>query len=108
MGVALDSKFSPQVATSVGLLRPRGARVTRVTPGSPAEAAQLLADDVVLRYDGVPVENDAHLINMVNLTEVGRSVPLVVFRDQKLITLVCKVGAAPKAAPTPPTAPAKK
>jgi len=105
MGVALDSKFSPQVATSVGLLRPRGARVTRVTPGSPADQARLLAGDVVLKYDGVPVDNDMHLINMVNLTEVGRTVPLVVFREQKLVNLECKVGAAPKPATTAPAPP---
>jgi serine protease Do len=108
MGVALDRKFSPAMATSVGLRRSRGAHITRVTPGSPAEAAKLQAGDVVLRYDGVPVEDDLHLINMVSLTEVGRSVPLSVFRDQKVLSLTVKVGAAPPKPPAANSAPAKQ
>ncbi len=102
LGVALDSKFSPAAATSVGLLRPRGARITRVTPGSPAEAAKLQTGDVILKYNGVPIENDSHLINMVSLTEVGKEIPLVVFREQKVVALTVKVGAAPPK--TPPAA----
>jgi serine protease Do len=99
LGVALDSKFSPAAATSVGLRRPRGARITRVTPGSPAEAARLQAGDVILKFNGVPVDNDTHLINMVTVSEVGKEAPLIIFRDQKLMTIAVKVGAAP---PKPP------
>lgn len=100
LGVALDSKFTPSAAISVGLQRPRGARITRVTPNSPAEAAHLQAGDVVLKYNGVAVDNDSHLINMVSLTEIGKEVPLIVFRDQKLMTIVVKVGQAPAKTPT--------
>ena len=39
LGVSLDSKFSPAAATELGLDRLRGARITAVTPGSPAETA---------------------------------------------------------------------
>jgi len=95
LGVALDSKFSPAAATSVGLRRPRGARITRITPGSPAEAAHLQAGDVILKYNDVPVDNDTHLINMVTVSEVGKEVPLLIFREQKLMTIPVKVGAAP-------------
>ncbi len=101
LGVALDSKFSPAAATSVGLRRPRGARITRITPGSPAEAAHLQAGDVILKYNGVPVDNDTHLINMVTVSEVAKEVPLIVFRDQKLMTISVKVGAAPPKPPMP-------
>ncbi len=61
---------------------------------------------MVLKYDGVPVDDDLHLINMVSLTEVGRVVPLVVFRNQQLVNLAVKVGAAPPKEPA--VAPAKK
>lgn len=94
LGVALDSKFGPATAVSVGLLRPRGTRVTRITPGSPAEQAKLQPGDVILEYNGVPVDNDSHLINMVSLTAVGKEVPLVVFRDRKTITVLVKVSTA--------------
>ena len=95
LGVALDSKFGPAVAMSVGLTRPRGARITRVTPGSPAEVAKLVAGDIVLRYNGVRIDNDSHLISLVSLTEVGKEVPLQVFRDRHLIEVLVKVGKAP-------------
>lgn len=95
LGVALDSKFGPTVAMAVGLTRPRGARVTRITPGSPADVAKLRAGDIVLRYNGVRVDNDSHLISLVGLTEVGKSVPLEVFRDRTVIELLVKVGKAP-------------
>jgi serine protease Do len=95
LGVGLDKQFSPSAATSVGLRRPQGARVTRVTPGSPAEAAHLQTGDVILKYNGVLVENDTHLINMVTVSEVGKEIPVSVFRDQKLLTIPVRVGAAP-------------
>jgi serine protease Do len=66
----------------------------RVTPGSPADVAKLRADDIILEYGGVRVDDDSHLINMVSLTEVGKEVPVVVLRDHKLITVLVKVGTA--------------
>ncbi len=95
LGVALDSKFGPAVAMAVGLNRPRGARVTRITPGSPAEVAKLQAGDIVLRYNGVRIDNDSHLISLVSLTEVGKEVLLQVFRDRRAIDVPVRVGKAP-------------
>jgi serine protease Do len=94
LGVQLDGKFDP-TAISVGLKRPRGARVKDITPNSPAEAAKLLAGDVILEYDGVHVDNDSHLINLVNLTDVGREVPLVVFRNGRTAKITVRTGTAP-------------
>jgi serine protease Do len=95
LGVALDSKFSPAMAVTVGLSRPRGTRITRITPGSPADLAKLQTDDVILEFGGVRVDDDSHLINMVSLTEVGKEVPVVFLRDHKLLTVLVKVGTAP-------------
>jgi serine protease Do len=91
LGVRLDSQFGPAMAMSVGLRRPRGARITTVEKDSPAELAGLLNGDVVLQYDGVRVDNDSHLISLVSLTEVGKEVPLVVFRDRKTLTIPVRV-----------------
>jgi serine protease Do len=95
LGVTLDVKFSPAMATSVGLRRPRGARITQIKPDSPAEVAKLQVGDIVLTYDGVRVDNDSHLINLVGLTEVGKEIPLEIFRDRKVVKLPVKVGLAP-------------
>jgi len=92
LGVTLDPKFTQAVAERLGLPQPTGSHVTAVAAGSPADAAKLQIDDVVLQFNGVRIEGDAHLVDLVSLTDVGRVVPLVVFRDKKSITLSVKVG----------------
>jgi serine protease Do len=92
LGVNLDSRFGPAAAAELGLPNPMGTRVLSVTRGSPAEAARLLPGDVILRIDGVRVEDDAHLVNLVSLIEVGKRVPLVIFRDGKTLTLSVDMG----------------
>jgi serine protease Do len=98
LGVQLDSKFSPAIAISVGLSQPRGARITGITPNSAASAANLQVGDVIVEYNGVRIDNDSHLINLVNLTEVGRDVPVVVFRNGKILELLVKTGSKPSTA----------
>ena len=95
LGIQLDGGFDAATAISVGLQRARGARIKDVTRDSPAEAARLLPGDVILDFGGVRVDNDSHLINLVKLTEVGREVPLVIFRDQKSLKVTVKVGSEP-------------
>ncbi|MEX0977282.1 MAG: trypsin-like peptidase domain-containing protein, partial [Pirellulales bacterium] len=93
LGVTLDRKFDSATAISVGLKRPRGTRISSITPDSPA-AAQLKVDDVVLQYGGVPVDDDNHLVTLVGLTEPGREVPLLILRDQKRIRVNVKLGSS--------------
>ncbi len=81
LGVTLDGLFDDKRARAAGLPRLVGARIKEVTPGSPAEWAQLQPDDVVISFAGTRIEDDDHLISLVKLTEVGQSVELVVFRD---------------------------
>lgn len=100
LGVTLDSKFNLASASKLGLKRPRGARIVAVVKNSPAESAQLQVDDVILEINGIPVDDDTHLINMVGLSEVGKELPLVVYRGGKMLELNVKVAAkAPPARP---------
>jgi serine protease Do len=92
IGVDLDKNFGTDAASKLGLPTDRGARVRTVVPKSPAEAARLQTDDVVLEYNGIRVEDNDHLINLVSLTEIGREVPIVVYRSGKPVTLMVKVG----------------
>jgi serine protease Do len=87
LGVTLDHKFGPATAVEIGLPGPMGARVTAITPGSPAEAVRLQPGDVVLEIDGIRIEDDAHLINLVSLIPVGKKVPLVIFRGGKALSI---------------------
>ncbi len=87
LGVMLDPDFTPEKAKELKLDRVHGARITEVYQGSPAARAGLLADDVVLSFDGVEVIDENHLINLVSLTGIGRKVSLVVLRDGKQVTV---------------------
>ncbi|HET6881640.1 MAG TPA: trypsin-like peptidase domain-containing protein [Pirellulales bacterium] len=92
LGVSLDQRFTSTVAVKLGLRRKQGAHVTAVTDGGPAQAAHLQRGDVILRFNGVRVENDTHLIYLVSLTEVGKEVPMEVFRAGQVFQVNVKVG----------------
>jgi serine protease Do len=92
LGVNLNARFGPAMAAELGLPRPMGAHVTSIMPRSPAVAADLQAGDVVLEFNHTPVEDDGHLVNLVSMTPVGKTVPLLVFRDRKTFTVMVEVG----------------
>jgi serine protease Do len=92
LGVTLDSDFDTRTAQSFGLPRLTGTRVTAVTPRSPAALAGMRVDDVILRFNGTPIENDQHLISLVKLSDVGRQVELLVLRDRQFVTVQASVG----------------
>jgi serine protease Do len=94
LGVTYDKEFDAAMATKLGLPRPYGARIEGLTEGGPAEAARLRVDDVILKFNGVSVDDGDHLVNIVSMTEVGKSVPLIVWRDGHEIELIAKVGDA--------------
>jgi serine protease Do len=91
LGVTLDSFFDARAAQFAGLPRLTGTRVKQVTARSPAAQAGLLADDVILRFDGAPIENDEHLISLVK-PSLGRQVELQVFRKGQLLTVQALIG----------------
>jgi serine protease Do len=92
LGVRLDSAFGPEAAARIGLSGPRGARVTGITPNSPAESAHLQIGDVILAFDGNRIEDDNHLINMVNLTPVNKEVEVRLVRSGKPVSIKVRVG----------------
>jgi serine protease Do len=92
LGVTLDSKFTQPIAAKLGLPQLEGCHITAITPKSPAEAAKLQVDDVIVEFDGTPIENDGHLVTLVSLTDVGKEVPIVVFREKKMLKTTVKIG----------------
>ena len=75
------------MAAELGLPRLMGARLTRITPNSPAARAGLMAGDVILQFNDIPIEDGNHLVNLVNLTEIGRQVSVMIFRDRRPMTI---------------------
>jgi serine protease Do len=87
LGVEWDQGFAAPMASELGLPRLMGARLTRITPESPAAKAGLLAGDVIVQFNGVSVEDGNHLVNLVNLAEIGKQVTVVVYRDRRPLSL---------------------
>jgi serine protease Do len=87
LGVTLDKEFSPRAAGQLGMVRPVGARVVAVTPGAPADTAGIRGDDVILEYDGTPVDDDDHLMSLVSMTPADRTVEVVIFRNRQRLPL---------------------
>ena len=92
LGVKLDAKFGGEDAMKMGLEKAGGARVTAITPNSPAAAGEIQVGDVILEFDGVAIEDDGHLINLVSLTQVGKEVSLQLFREGASQAIKVKVG----------------
>ena len=99
LGVSLDAKFGPAMAAELGLSRVTGTRVVTITHGGPAETAGIRRDDVILKLDGTSIDDDAHLVNLVGLIEIGKKVSLEIFRDGKTIVLQAEVADHGKFAP---------
>ncbi len=82
LGVTLDPDFNGHAAMkSTGF--PGGALVREVRDGSPAALANLIRGDVILEFDGVPIDNDDHLVTRVGLTPLGQEVPVIISRSGK-------------------------
>src|SRR5213594_765931 len=94
LGVAVQP-LTPELAQALGMKLAKGAVVSRVYPLSPAAAAELQQNDVILTFDGVTVEDYNHLHRLAAETEVGRTVKLGIVRDKQSRTVDLKVSEAP-------------
>ena len=99
LGVSLDARFGPAMAAELGMARATGTRVVTVTRGGPAETAGIRPGDVILKLDGTAIDDDAHLVNLVGLIEVGKQVSLEILRDGKTIVLQAEVANRSKFGP---------
>jgi len=69
--------------------------VVGVTSGSPAAAAGLLVGDILLDFDGRPIESPEDLLDLLVGDRVGRPAALRVLRGGVLSELIVTVGERP-------------
>jgi serine protease Do len=91
LGVRIQS-VTDEIADSLGLDRARGALIASISEKGPAEAAKIEPGDVVLTFDGKPVDSMRELPRIVAETPIGTKVPLEVWRKGKLVTLQVEIG----------------
>jgi serine protease Do len=86
LGVLIQG-INQELAQSFGLDRPHGALVSQVLPLSPAAKAGIKAGDIILSFDGKPIEQSSQLPPLVGATPVGKTVSLSLLRDGKTRTV---------------------
>ncbi len=94
LGIGLQG-LSQDLATAFGLKDAKGALVSDVKAGSPADQAGLKQGDVIVGYHGTAVEDGVALQRLVTRTAIGVSVTLNVVRDGHEREVTVKVGAQP-------------
>ncbi len=75
------------LAEVYGLPRPEGAVITQVFPDTAASKAGLKEGDILLAYDGQPINRATDLINFINRTRPNTTVKLSVQRNGQPLTL---------------------
>ena len=91
LGVSIQD-VDRNLADSFGLDRPRGALIAQVGSDSPAEAAGLLAGDIIIAFDGEEIGTSADLPHVVGLIAPGTQVQALIVREGVEQTLTVTVG----------------
>jgi Do/DeqQ family serine protease len=94
LGVALQP-ITPDLAKALGAGSDKGAVVTRILPGSPAEKAGLQPNDLILGVGDVVVEDHQHLQRLVRDAPVDRPVTLRILRKGKEQTVTATIAETP-------------
>ncbi len=96
------------LAEAVGLDKSRGAMVATIDQASPAAQAKLEPGDVILTYDGKPIDRSRQLPLLVAGTPPNAAVKMTIWRDRKEHDVTLKVAALdPNRPPPPPPEPEK-
>lgn len=93
-----------EIAEAVGLDKGRGAMIAAIDPSSPAAQAKLQPGDVILAYDGKPIDRSRQLPRLVADTPPETVVKLTMWRNGKEQEADLKVAALNpnRPAPSPP------
>ncbi|MEK7774038.1 MAG: PDZ domain-containing protein, partial [Deltaproteobacteria bacterium] len=91
IGVSIQ-ELTPDLAASFGLKETKGALVSSVAPGDPADKAGLKGGDIIVSFDGKPINELSDLPRTVASTRPGKNVELKVIRDGREKSMLITVG----------------
>jgi serine protease Do len=91
-----------EIAEAIGLDKGRGAMIAAVDPSSPAAQAKLQPGDVILAYDGKPIDRSRQLPRLVADTTPETAIKLTMWREGKEQEVELKVAALNSNRPAPP------
>jgi serine protease Do len=91
LGVEIQ-EVTPDLAQSFGLPRPEGALVASADKDGPAGKGGIERGDIVLSFNGHPVDDEHELPALVAQTPINTEVPVEVVRNGKHMTLEVTIG----------------
>ena len=88
--------LTADVASRLGLERPRGALINSVIDNSPAKMGGLQPQDVVVKFGGSDVGNARDLQLLIASRPVGTNVEIALIRDGQELRRIIKLGVLPE------------
>jgi serine protease Do len=95
LGVRIQ-QVTPDIAESLGLKDATGAMVAGVNDGGPADKAKIRNGDIILKFNNQDVKEMRSLPRIVADSEVGQSVPVMLWRDGKEVTVQATLAEKPE------------
>jgi len=90
LGVGIQP-VTTDIAEQFKLTTARGALVTDVTPGSPAEKAGIIRGDVIRKINGYEVKDTITLVNRIAEADIGSNLTIDLVRDGEAKTVNAQV-----------------
>jgi serine protease Do len=91
LGVRIQT-VSPELAEGLRLPQAKGALVSSVSTGGPADKAGIRQGDVILEFDGREVSDMKALPRLVADSQFGKSVPVSIWRKGAKTTVTVELG----------------
>ncbi len=95
LGVNIDQELTYELAQDFDLEEPRGALITGVINGMPADEAGIRHGDVILEFNQIAIRDRSHLLHVVATTEVGKTVDVKISRRGDLEVMRVTLGKRP-------------
>jgi serine protease Do len=95
IGVTIQ-ELTRELAESFGLSSPNGALVSNVEKNAPADKAGIQVSDVILKFDGKPVNNSIDLPRLVAAIKPGTKVPVELWRKGKSRQVTVEIAEMPE------------
>ncbi len=91
----LPSDLTSSMAELLGLKDAKGVIISEITEGSAADKAGLKHNDVILEFNGKPVESENKFRRNVAMLKPGKEIEIVVWRDGNRKTLTAQLDKRP-------------
>jgi serine protease Do len=96
IGVSIQ-ELTPELAKTFGLKEPRGALISSVNPGDPADRAGIEAGDIIVSFDGKLIDELNDLPRVVASTAPGSTAAVRVIRNGREKNFTDNAGAGQEA-----------